>query len=238
MARSHDLSHRLQRRLALHQALHDPACEPRNRLPRLAELRRWQAGRLERSFGDFLADPRSAPAARFFLNEVYGDRDFSRRDADIARVLPMMERLLPTSLLETVADAIALGALTHAFDLRMADALQADRGPLDAERYARAYRQVGHPRLRMRQLDLVRDVGHGLGAALRMPGLRMLLRLSRGPAHATGFSELQGFLERGVDAFARLGDATRFIEEIERGEREIARRLFAGDPAAFGPMPR
>lgn len=238
MARSHDLSHCLQRRLALHQALHDPAREPRNRLPWLAKLRRWQAQRLEYSFRDFLADPRSAPAARFFLTDVYGDRDFSRRDADIARVLPMMERLLPASLLVTVADAIALGALTHAFDLRMAEALQSDHGPLDAERYARAYRQIGHPRLRMRQIDLVCDVGHGLGAALRMPGLRMLLRLSRGPAHATGLSELQGFLERGVDAFTRLGDVGRFVDQIEHGERDLARRLFAGGPEPFGPLPR
>jgi hypothetical protein len=95
MARSRDLPRRLQRRLALHQALHDPAREPRNRLRGLAELRRWQAARLEYSFRDFLAEPRSAPAATFFLTDVYGDRDFTRRDADIARVLPMMERLLP-----------------------------------------------------------------------------------------------------------------------------------------------
>ena len=238
MARSRDLPRRLQRRLALHQALHDPAREPRNRLRGLAELRRWQAARLEYSFRDFLAEPRSAPAATFFLTDVYGDRDFTRRDADIARVLPMMERLLPASLLDTVADAIALGALTHAFDLRMAEALQSGDGPLDAERYARVYRQVGHPRLRARQIDLVRDVGHGLGAALRMPGLRTLLRLSRGPAHATGLSELQGFLERGVDAFTRLGDVARFVDQIERGERELARRLFSGMPEPFGPLPR
>jgi hypothetical protein len=238
MARSHHLSYRLQRRLALHQALHDPVREARNRLTTLAELRRWQAWRLEHSFHDFLADPRSAAAARFFLNDVYGDRDFSRRDADIARVLPMMERLLPASLLETVADAIELGALTHAFDLRMAEALQSHRGPIDAKRYASAYRQVGHPRLRGRQIDLVSDVGHGLGAALRTPGLRTLLRLSRGAAQATGFSELQGFLERGVDAFTRLGDVTPFVDGIERGEREVATRLFAGDPQPFGAMPR
>ena len=117
-----DIVHRLQRRLACHQALFDPAVEPRNRLRWLPELRRWQAARLERSFEHFLADPRRAPAARFFLTDVYGDRDFTRRDADIARVLPTMQRLLPASLLATVADGIALGALTQAFDLRMAEA--------------------------------------------------------------------------------------------------------------------
>ena len=232
MARGHDLSRRLQRRLALHQALHDPVREPRNSLPMLGALRRWQAQRLERSFAGFLADPRRAPAARFFLTDVYGDHDFSRRDADIARVLPMMQRLLPATLLETVADGIALGALTHAFDLRMAEALHGQA--LDVASYARAYRRVGHPRLRARRIDLVREVGNGLGAALRLPGLRMLLRLSRGPAHAAGLAELQGFLERGVEAFIRLGDVAAFLDGIECGEREVARRLFAGSADPFG----
>ena len=68
--------------------------------------------------------PRRRPAAQFFLSDVYYDHDFSRRDADIARVLPMMQRLLPSALLSTVADAIELGLLTHAFDLRMAQRLQ------------------------------------------------------------------------------------------------------------------
>jgi len=128
--------------------------------------------------------------------------------------------------------------LTHAFDLRMAGVLQAGGAPLDGARYAHAYRRVGHPRLRMRQIDLVRDVGHGLGAALRLPGLGMLLRLSRGTAHAAGFTELQGFLERGVEAFTRLGDVARFVDQIEHGERALAKRLFAGDPDPFETVQR
>ncbi len=237
MSRSHETSRRLQRQLAMHQAMHDPVREPRNRLPMLLEVRRWQARRLEHSFRGFLADPRRAPAARFFLEDVYGDRDFSRRDADIARVLPKMQRLLPASLLDTVADGLALGALTQAFDLRMAHVLHEGVIPLDPARYAAAYREVGRPRLRLRQIELVRDVGNGLGAALKLPGLRTLLRLSRGPAHAAGLADLQGFLERGVDAFTRLQDVGAFLEDIERSEREVARRLFAGDAAPFGDFP-
>jgi hypothetical protein len=76
-----------------------------------------------------LADSWTIRAARrpahFFLTDVYGDHDFTRRDADIARVLPTMQHLLPASLLETVGDGIALGSLTHAFDLRMAQVLHA-----------------------------------------------------------------------------------------------------------------
>ncbi len=236
MSRSNDLSKRLGCLLARHQALHDPAREPRNHLPWLQELRRWQARRLETSFDRFLADPRRRPAAQFFLSDVYNDRDFSRRDADIARVLPMMQRLLPTPVLGTLADAIELGLLTHAFDLRVAQRLEhatVRRRKLDAPLYAQAYRDAGLPRLRHHQIDLLASVGLGLSSALRMPGIAMLLKLSRGPARAAGLAELQGFLERGFAAFAQLGDARGFIEEIEADEREVARRLFSGDPDPF-----
>jgi len=229
---------RLQRRLACHQALHDPARDPRNRLRWLPELRRWQAARLERSFARYLDDPEHAPAARFFLTDVYGDHDFSQRDADIARVMPTMQRLLPASLLDTVSDGIALGALTHAFDLRMAEALAAlvpNGRRLDDARYAQAYRHVGKPLLREKQIALILQVGHGLGAALRLPGVGLLMRMSRGPAHAAGLSELQGFLERGVGAFSQVKDVDAFMADIQRSERAIAARLWAGDPDPFRP---
>ena len=222
--------HRLARRLACHQALFDPRREPRNRLRWLPELRRWQAQRLREGFARFLADPARRPAAEFFLTDVYGDHDFSRRDADIARVLPAMQRLLPGALLETVADAIELGALTQALDLRMAQRLQRlapRRRALDMALYGEAYRACGLPRLRARQIALIAEVGNGLAQALRMPGVAMLLRLSRVPARAAGLSELQGFLERGFEAFAALGDASRFVEEIRREETAFSRRLFA-----------
>lgn len=236
MARA-DPTQRLQRRLACHQAMHDPGREPRNRSPWLGEVRRWQAERLERSFRHFLHDPGRRPAARFFLTEVYGDHDFSRRDADIATVLPMMQRLLPGSLLDTVADGIELGALTHAFDLRVATALDesAPGRRLDDALYARAYRAVGLPRLRGHQIDLIQAVGSGLATTLRQPGIATLLRLSRGPARAMGLAQLQGFLERGVDAFRQLGDAPAFLDEIERSERLASARLFRGDLDPFGP---
>ena len=123
MSRSSDLPKRLGCLLARHQALHDPRREPRNQLRWLPEVRRWQALRLEASFDRFLRDPRRRPAAQFFLSDVYNDRDFSRRDADIARVLPMMQKLLPGALLATLADAIELGLLTHAFTRRLAGVL-------------------------------------------------------------------------------------------------------------------
>lgn len=226
----------LSRRLAWHQAVHDPEREPRNRARWLPELRRWQAERLSHSFEGFMHDPRRRPAAEFFLSDLYGDRDFSRRDADIARVVPRMQRLLPQSLLETLADAIELGTLSHAFDLRMAEALQRlapRRKTLDAALYAQAYREVGLPRLREHQIDLIVVAGYGLGHALRTRGVSTLLGILRGPARAAGFGELQSFLERGFGAYAKLDDVAAFVADIERAERQASRRLLSGHPDPF-----
>lgn len=231
-----DVTDRLARRLAIHQHLHDPGREPRNGLRWLPELRRWQAQRLRGSFARFMEDPRRRPAAEFFLSDVYGDHDFTRRDADIARVMPMMRRLLPNSLLGTVADAIELGALTHALDLRTAEALHAiapSRRKLDEALYAQAYREVGLRRLRDRQIALIGRVGGGFGRALKMPGVAALLAFSRGPARLAGLSALQRFLERGYAAFETLGKPDAFVAEIERDERRAAQRLFAGEADPF-----
>ncbi|MCY7313450.1 MAG: hypothetical protein LH491_07455 [Pseudoxanthomonas sp.] len=236
MARANPLIDRLGRRLACHQALHDAGRDPRNRLGWLPILRHWQAQRLESSFEHFLYDPQRRAAARFFVTDLYGDRDFSGRDASVAKVLPMMQRLLPTAVLGTVADGIELGALTHALDLRMAETLQRiapTRKRLDAALYAKAYREVGHARLRGHQIDLITGVGIGLARAVKTPGVAILLRLSRGPARASGLGELQGFLERGFTAFSAMGDGRAFVADIDASERQVAERLFAGDPDPF-----
>ncbi len=235
-----ELGQHLARRLAWHQAVHDPDREPRNGLRWLPEVRRWQAARLAASFEGFMQDPKRKPAAQFFLTDLYGDRDFSRRDSDIARVAPMMLRLMPQSLVETLVDAIELGALSHAFDLRIAEALQAiapQRKTLDDALYARAYREVGLRRLREHQIDLIVVAGYGLGHALRTRGVSTLLAMLRGPARAAGFGELQTFLERGFGAYAKLDDVADFIADIERSEREVMRRIFADHPEPFAPLP-
>lgn len=235
-ATSVDPAARLSRRLVCHQALHDPQREPRNRLRWLKPLQAWQTRRLERSFARFLQDPARRPAAHFFLSDVYGDRDFSQRDADIAKVMPMMQRLLPSALLATVTDGIELGALTHALDMRMAQALQRlapRRRSIDEPLYAQAYRAVGLPRLRARQIVLIDHVGQGLATALRTPGVSMLLKLSRMPAKAAGLGELQLFLERGFAAFGQLDDAESFLADIRDSEIRTMRRLFAGEQDPF-----
>jgi hypothetical protein len=227
-------------RLACQRALHDPVLEPRNRDPRLPELRRWQMQRLAASFKRFLEDPVSRPAAEFFLSDLYGDHDFSGRDNDVARILPLMTRILPVHMIATTGDALALSALSHAFDLRMAEALSRMldvRQAIDACSYAEAYRMVGHARLRREQIVLIERIGAALDAAVHAPTLWRLLQLSRLPAKLAGLGALQSFLERGFGAFRVLGGADDFVGTIVAQEIEVSRRLLAGDPDPFAALP-
>jgi hypothetical protein len=227
----------LTHRIAWQQRLNDVAAEPRNRLPTLAPLRRWQAQRLATSFADLLADPAMRPAAQFFLSDLYGDKDFTGRDRDAARILPMMSRLLPEALLQAACDAIELGALSHAFDLRMAQALARRKdpaAPITEADYARAYRKAGLRRLRLHQIDLIEKVGRALDAGVHHHGVVRLRKASRLPAKLAGLAQLQTFLERGFDAFAKLGGAGPFLDRITGREREASRRLFAGHKDPFG----
>jgi hypothetical protein len=218
------------------QAARDPAVDPRNASPRLGELQRWQARRLAASFADLSADPRHAAAARFFLDELYGDQDARWRERDLRRMAPTLVRWLPTPMLGTVANALELDALSHELDLAIAKALEERLEPgefVDGGRYAAAYRASAPPAARERQLELLMSVGHDLDRVVHMPLLSTLLKLARGPASAAGIGGLQGFLERGFDAFRAMRGADDFLEAIRSRESRLMERLYAGDPDPF-----
>src|SRR4051812_42965124 len=97
--------------------------------PRLLEVKRWQSQRLAASYADMSAMPRYRTATAFFLEDLYGPKDFSRRDQAMMRILPTMARILPASAVETAALAIELEALSEDLDHRVARAL--GPGPID-----------------------------------------------------------------------------------------------------------
>jgi hypothetical protein len=48
---------------------------------RVHALKAYQQQRFAKTYADMLASPRYRGASKFFLEELYGPRDFSRRDA-------------------------------------------------------------------------------------------------------------------------------------------------------------
>jgi hypothetical protein len=197
-------------------------------------LRAWQAVRLARTHADLLASPRMGPAATFFLADLYGSTDLSKLAGDVKRIVPVMTKFLPVAGLETVADAIELHALSEELDIAMVKALGSRIRKLDASVYGRAYRKVDRRGDRERQIALIRDVGQALGRLIGQPFVSSALGLMRKPAQLAGFGELQAFLERGHDAFRKMGDTKEFLGLIVSRERKLLKTLFAGDDSLLG----
>lgn len=193
-------------------------------------LRAWQSARLARSHADLLGEPRHAAAARFFLDELYGTHDFSERDAQLARVLPRLVAALPERALATLVDALALDALSESLDADMVVQLRrsARIADLDGPAYAAAYRTVGRPDDRARQIALTGRIGHTLDQLTRLPLLGGSLRLMRRPAELAGLGGLHHFLQTGYDAFRSMHGADAFLARVVQRETALMQRLFDG----------
>ncbi|HPU53995.1 MAG TPA: hypothetical protein PK359_20730, partial [Burkholderiaceae bacterium] len=191
-------------------------------------VKHWQAARLAVTHADLLAAPGTRAAARFFLDDLYGAKDFSRRDTELMRLVPTMARLLPERALATVADAVELDALSERFDEAMARLLRrtSEREIAEAD-YAKAFRQASTQAQREHQLDLVMRIGHSLEGLVRHPLIGRLLGAMQAPARLAGLQEMHDFLARGFGAFKGMPSSSVFLGQIDRRERAIMARIFA-----------
>ena len=198
---------------------------------RLSEVKAWQSRRLASSYADVSTVPRYRAATAYFLEDLYGPHDFTRRDQSMLSVLPVMSKMLPASAVETAALAIELEALSEDLDHRLARALKP--GPIDEASYAAAYRASGTRAERERQVELIVLVGERLDALVQKPFVFRMLRLMRKPARLAGMDDLQDFLERGFHAFREMGGAGDFLSLVRSRETTILNRLFSGAPEPF-----
>jgi hypothetical protein len=193
-------------------------------------LRQFQSARLVSTHADLLAVKETRAAAQFFLEDLYGTKDFTRRDADIERIVPMMERLLPVSALWYIAEAIELDALSESLDSAMASRLGEH---FTQDDYVNAYRTVASRAEREQQIAHIRSVGQSLAELVRKPLIGATMAAMRSPAKLARLFELHQFLERGYSAFKQMSKPEQFVETIVRRETEILQNLYAGQPEPF-----
>ena len=204
--------------------LADPA-----RYQALLAVKRVQSERFRFSHADLIADQRYSAACHFFLTELYGDKDFADRDTQFSRVASTLQRLFDAEIVELAVNMSLLHRLTEDLDDAMArEWVQLPSDCSSSWRYVQAWRKVGHRASRDRQVQMVLHLGAGLDHLTRNAGLRLALRLMRGPAAFAGLSALQGFLERGFDIFAAMKGAQIFLQTIEDRETDWISRLFEG----------
>lgn len=198
-------------------------------------IKRLQARRFEGTYADLLASGPYSAAARFFLQELYSDRDYADRDAQFARIAGALEKLFPHDVADTAAALAQLHVLTESLDHAMARALDAAAAD-EVAAYVQAWKMVDRREDRRRQVETVLAIGAEMARLTRLPGLRLMLRMMRGPASAAGMSALQRFLEAGFDTFASVarlpGGAERFLETIRERELQLMDTMFGAEAVA------
>jgi len=197
----------------------------------LEHLARWQARRLRATYADLALQPRYVAAIRFFENDLYGNADFARRDADLARVVPIMVRMLPERVIDTIARAVELNALSHELDAALLAHLP--RTEFTVAEYCAAYRVLDRREHRERQITLIAEVGAALDEHVQRPLVRGALAMMRKPAHLAGFGVLHDFLDRGFTAFREMHGAQEFLATVVSREMALLERILAGDCAPF-----
>ncbi len=211
----------------------------RERDPALkAQIRKvseWQSARIGRTYDDIAKLDRYDLALAYFKDDMYGARDYSKRDADVKKVYPIVERIMPNRLFYILVFVMELNALS--MELDEAQVLELRKmGAIDnfsAEDYATAYRNSASRADRQRQIDLVLQVGETLDKLAGKSYLGGFLKVSHKPAHALGLGELHEFLERGYQAFMKMHGAKAFIKLIRQREEAILDNIFTAKPEPF-----
>jgi hypothetical protein len=199
----------------------------------LERLGRWQARRMRMTYADLAQSPAHAAAVAFFQTDLYSGADFSRRDADLERVAPLMTMMMPQRVVATVATAMELNALSQELDRLLLARLPRADGHFSVGDYCRAYRRAGNLPARRRQIAMIIEVGIALDEFVGKPMIRGALRMMRRPARMAGLGVLQDFLERGFSAFHRMNGAKEFLATIEARESAILEAIERGSNQAF-----
>jgi hypothetical protein len=87
----------------------------------IAAIKSFQSRRFAGTYADLLESPEYGRAARFFLEDLYGDKDYSLRDAQFARIAGGLQRVFPQQVVETAVALANLHVLTEELDRKMAE---------------------------------------------------------------------------------------------------------------------
>jgi hypothetical protein len=204
--------------------------------PKLALLRQWQAERLARTYADLTSQPRYQAAMRFFLDDVYGARDFSQRNHDIEQIYDLLRHIAPEALIRPLVLTVQLHYLTEELDQQLLDVLVQRLGLEDTitvALYAEAYRLCDNYQARLRQIDLLYEIGKLLDSGVRMPFSGAVLGLAKNALQHAGWADMMAFMERGYKAFKRMRGAKELLNTIRTRETRILDRIYAQDPDPF-----
>ncbi|MFQ5982048.1 MAG: hypothetical protein ACE5KS_01610 [Woeseiaceae bacterium] len=179
-------------------------------------------------YEDLRKSPDYSAAVDFVISDLTGV-GISQRDHDIARVVPIMCKMLPEKALQTVASAMQLNARVLDINLSICRELYKE-SPIDADiseaDYCSACRRASTLDECLELIRLTGEVGQRLDHVVRIPMIGLTLRAMRRPARVAGFGALQEFLEKGYTTFVALEDVDEFLDDITRRMTEVFTRIY------------
>ncbi|MEM7705701.1 MAG: hypothetical protein AAF358_09130 [Pseudomonadota bacterium] len=196
--------------------------------PQVEALERWQKDRLRQTYGDFWDRESHREAMQFFVEELYAPPNLHLRNQQMTKMLPLLFKIMPPSVLVTVEEALSAQSLAQSLDFKTAHTLRTDGidvETMSVEQYAAAYRSSAPAEEREEQIRQIVRVGEALEHLVNLPMIYATLKMARWPAKVAGLSDLQTFLEHGFHAFDEMGGADDFLRSIEQREMAIAQQL-------------
>jgi hypothetical protein len=187
----------------------------------------WQVAYSLPFYSEFSKVPQTAAAVEFVISDLIGT-NISARDADLARVVPIMVRLLPEKALHALASALELNARALSINLNICRTLfeQTDiSAGISEYDYCDAFRRSTTLDECMELIDLTISLGHNLKRLVRRPMLGMTLRAMHLPAHAAGFGAMQDFLEKGYATFHAIEDVDYFLNQFALRLADVFTRI-------------
>lgn len=194
-------------------------------------LKKFQTQRLAQTHKDLLNDYGTKDAAQFFFSEVYGDKDFSKRDSDVKKFAPIMQKVLPVAAINTIVNALTLNDLTEKMDLKMLDYI-GDCEAITQESYVNAFIQTDEA-LRRKQVKLIHTIGMDLCVLTKIPFLATTLKLMSGPAAMANLMDLHQFLSGGFFVFKNTVNPQGFISKLTQREEAIMDNIYHQKPNPF-----
>ena len=183
----------------------------------------WQLEYMLPLYDGLRDSPNYASAVDFVISDLSGIA-ISERDHDIARVVPIMSKMLPDKALRAVASAMKLNAGILAINLSICRELYKDKSAkevISEAAYLTACREASSLDECLEYVHLTAEVGHSLDHVIRIPMIGFTLKAMRAPARLAGFAALQGFLEKGYYTFKALEDVDQFLGDITMKMTEV-----------------
>ena len=188
----------------------------------------WQLDYMLPFYEGLRASDDTAAAVDFVVSDLTGI-GVSQRDHDIARIVPIMSKMLPDKALRTVVSAMRLNAGVLDINLSICRALYKER-PVSADvseaDYCAACRQASSLDECLELVHVIEDIGHSLDHVIRIPMIGLTLKAMRRPARVAGFGALQTFLEKGYTTFVALEDVDQFLHDIALRMTEVFTWIF------------